>query len=104
VFFYVFGLRSISPTKRESGTIKIICLSREESAIFRASYFSSDIPPACTYCRYGFPSRDSERILCERVGIVPPDYSCRRFIYCPLKRIPKRAPKLPSYTKEDFEL
>ena len=77
---------------------------RRLPAIFTQSFFSPDIPPACEYCRYGFPSRDSERILCERMGVVPPDYHCRRFVYCALKRIPKRAPKLPSYTKEDFEL
>lgn len=69
-----------------------------------AGFFRTDHPPACEYCRHGFPTKDAERLLCENSGIVPPHYACRRFVYCPLKRIPKRAPKLPSYTKEDFEL
>mgnify|MGYP001040558303 CR=1 FL=1 len=67
------------------------------------SYFSGDIPPACEYCRFGFPTSDNSRILCEKRGVVAHTYSCRRFIYCPLKRIPRRAPRLPSYAKEDFE-
>lgn len=67
-------------------------------------YFSDEIPPACAYCRYGFPTKDAERYLCEKQGVVPPDYSCRRYVYCPLKRIPRRAPKLKSYTREDFML
>lgn len=72
--------------------------------MFRQSFFSQEIPPACKYCRYGFPTRDKNQYLCEKRGPVPPHGSCRRFLYCPLKRIPTRAPKLPSYTKEDFEL
>lgn len=69
-----------------------------------ASFFDTEIPPACEYCRHGFPTRDTSRLLCEKSGIVAPHYSCKKYVYCPLKRIPKRAPRLPSYTKEDFEL
>lgn len=72
--------------------------------MWRRTYFSTDIVPACSYCRFGFSARDGERILCEKHGIVSSEYACRNFIYCPLKRKPHRAPKLPVYTKEDFQL
>lgn len=75
-------------------------------AIFKTSkpLFGSNIEPACTYCFFGDVSSDGKMILCDKKGIVSPYYSCNKFSYCPTKRIPKRQPSLPSFSKDDFIL
>ncbi len=62
------------------------------------------IAPACEYCVYGQRAADPRMILCEKNGVVAPTYHCRRYQYDPLARIPKRQPKLPGFTAEDFSL
>ena len=62
------------------------------------------ISPACEYCVFGQRSADPRHILCEKNGVVAPDYHCRRYQYDPLERIPRRRPKLPTFTAEDFSL
>ena len=42
--------------------------------------------------------------LCERRGIVSPDFHCRHYEYDPLKRIPKAPPQLQEFSAEDFSL
>lgn len=66
--------------------------------------FSNNMEPACEYCEYGRLAADRFMILCSKKGPVSPHYSCRRFAYSPLKRVPKRQPRLPSFTEEDFKL
>lgn len=70
----------------------------------KRKFFGNRIEPACEYCANGTKSKDGESILCERQGIVAPYFSCRKFVYDPLKRIPKRMPKLPDYDEEMFKL
>lgn len=66
--------------------------------------FGKKIAPACEYCEFGNRSTDNAMILCSRKGVVSPYYSCNKFTYNPIKRIPKRRPVLPEYTKDDFRL
>lgn len=66
--------------------------------------FGSNIEPACTYCRFGNVSSDEAMYLCEKKGVVSPYFSCNKFEYMPTKRIPKRRPNLPQYSKDDFSL
>lgn len=66
--------------------------------------FGTNIEPACVYCIYGRPAPDNIMILCRKFGPVAPYYSCRKFKYNPLKRIPKRQPKLPNFSPDDFEI
>lgn len=75
-------------------------------AIFKKSkkLFGTNISPACEYCRHGKPSSDKAMILCRKKGVVSPYYSCPKFEYMPTKRIPKRMPRLPKYSPEDFSL
>lgn len=70
----------------------------------RSKLFGNTIEPACTYCANGQPAPDKVMILCKKYGPVAPYYKCKKFVYNPLKRVPKRRPKLPVYHKEDFEL
>lgn len=60
--------------------------------------------PACQNCRHGRKAMDGEKILCTHKGIVEPDFSCRKYRYDPLKRVPKRRLALPAYTADDFKL
>lgn len=70
----------------------------------RKKLFGNNISPACEYCEFGIPSSDAKMVLCSKKGVVSPFYSCNKFIYMPTKRIPRRRPNLPSYSKEDFEI
>ncbi len=70
----------------------------------RLRLFSKDITPSCSYCRFGFITRDGRSVLCEKNGVSTPHGSCRKFQYAPLKRVPKRPNALPRFDKSDFEL
>ncbi len=52
-------------------------------------------PNICEYCRFASALSLSENMLCDKKGVVDKEYSCRRFVYDPLKRIPRRAPEIP---------
>ena len=58
------------------------------SSFGKTKYFDSNITPKCDYCQHGKRTKDSNKILCEKKGIVSPDDSCGKFAYSPLKRIP----------------
>ncbi len=73
-------------------------------AMFRKPMFGATIQPACEYCSLGRRSSDPRMILCEKQGVVSPYFHCRRFDYDPLRRIPRRPPRLPSFSPEDFSL
>ncbi|HOC33386.1 MAG: hypothetical protein BWZ04_00265 [Firmicutes bacterium ADurb.BinA205] len=51
-------------------------------------YFDKHIDPKCDYCQFGKRTRDGNKVLCEKRGLVQQTYSCNKFIYSPLKRIP----------------
>lgn len=53
-----------------------------------AKYFDKKIDPKCDYCQFGKRTKDGNRVLCEKQGLVEQNHSCRSFIYSPLKRIP----------------
>ena len=72
--------------------------------MFRSKLFGKNIQPACEYCKFGEPSSDGQMVLCRNKGIVAPYFSCRKFSYCPLKRVPKRVHQLPQFSPGDFSL
>lgn len=72
--------------------------------LFKRSIYGETIAPACEYCSHGRQAVDPRMILCEKKGVVAPSYHCRRYEYDPLLRVPKRQPKLPSFSAEDFSL
>lgn len=72
--------------------------------MFKKSLYGKTIPPACEYCAHGRRAKNPELILCQKIGVVSPLYHCRKFRYDPLLRIPKRYPKLPSFSQGDFSL
>ncbi len=67
-------------------------------------YFGKDISPACQYCENGKTTNDGRMVLCSRIGIVYKEYACKRFVYAPLKREPKRRNPLGGMSEADFKL
>ena len=53
-----------------------------------AKYFDKHIEPKCDQCQFGKRTKDGNKVLCEKRGLVEQTYSCNKFIYSPLKRIP----------------
>lgn len=70
----------------------------------RKKLFGKGIAPACVYCASGTLSNDKKVVFCIKKGIVRPDFSCRRFSYDPIKRVPKVPPEIDVFDKSDFEL
>lgn len=69
-----------------------------------AKLFGNKITPACKYCENARESAMRDGMaLCRLKGVVPPDYSCRRYVYDPIKRMPASLVK-PVYDESDFEL
>lgn len=58
------------------------------SIIKGGKYFDKHIVPKCDYCRFGKRAKDGNKVLCEKRGLVDANYSCGKFLYSPLKRIP----------------
>lgn len=67
-------------------------------------FFGRNIAPSCEYCERGRVTKDGKMVLCESKGIVFGKYSCRKFIYSPLKRIPKRRNPIPIPDEKEFSL
>ena len=70
----------------------------------RYDLFSNDIQPDCCYCAHGMAAHTPDQILCKKAGVVHPGFSCKRFEYSPLKRIPKKLPRLPRHDPSEFQL
>ena len=66
--------------------------------------FGQRIEPRCIYCENGSLQQDKTMVLCNKRGIVSPDFRCRRFQYAPLKRKPNRLALLPEFSPDDFSL
>jgi len=66
-------------------------------------YFSKSIPPKCDYCHFGKRAKAGNKVVCEKCGLVDCSYSCGKFVYSPLKRIPVKQLKfVGSLADEDI--
>ena len=63
-----------------------------------------NIEPKCAYCKHSKAAPDKTKVLCPKKGVMDLDYSCKKFSYDPLKRVPVRTPDLQQFSKEDFSL
>ena len=66
-------------------------------------YFDKDIPPHCEYCDFGKRAKDGNKVLCDKRGLVDADFSCAKFFYSPLKRIPVKQLNRVGFLDEDDE-
>lgn len=53
---------------------------------------NKEIEKICAFCECSRSTHDKDFLVCSKNGIVHAAYKCRRFIYDPMKRTPKRAP------------
>jgi len=58
----------------------------------------------CKYCESSVPLIDENQVLCKKHGVVNNDYSCKKFTYDLLKRIPKTPVSLIIPDAEDIVL
>lgn len=70
----------------------------------RKLFSGKNVIPACGHCRFGSLSTGGSMILCEKFGVVSPSYSCKKYVYDPLKRVPAPPPKLEQFDEDDFKL
>lgn len=60
--------------------------------------------PKCEYCVHARIPEDRTEALCPKKGVVSLDYSCKKFKYDPIKRIPKKVTLQSIFTEEDFKI
>ena len=68
---------------------------------FGGKYFDKNIQPKCDYCQFGKRAKDGEKVLCEKRGLVDASFSCGKFTYSPLKRIPVKQLKFVGSLADD---
>lgn len=56
----------------------------------KKEYFGARIDPACEYCKFGTLAQTKTSVLCSKQGLVDLKYSCKKWVYDPIKRVPKR--------------
>jgi len=54
----------------------------------------SDNPKICEFCRFAAEISVTGDMLCAHRGAVDKEYTCRKFVYDPLKRVPRRLPAI----------
>lgn len=64
--------------------------------------FGNNIKPSCKYCELGKAVGD-DRILCSKMGEVKTYDSCKKFVYNPLKRVPKKELQLANSAVNDID-
>ena len=70
----------------------------------KSKLFNQDCSPSCSLCARCRKSPTESEMLCIVMGVVPEDFSCRKFRYDPLKRKPREANLQSLYAAEDFKL
>ncbi len=70
----------------------------------KQSLFRADMTPRCEYCENGKRLPTETEVLCREKGIVELGYSCKKFIYDPLKRQPGQGGIENDFTAADFQL
>ena len=70
----------------------------------RQKLYGNHVKPACETCQHAQRSYDGKVMLCPRHGAMPLYEQCRKYVYDPLKRVPRRLPKQAEHTAEEFSL
>ncbi|MCI5579497.1 MAG: hypothetical protein MR364_08390 [Oscillospiraceae bacterium] len=74
----------------------------EEKAMGKKKLFGNNINPSCKYCELG-KAGEGDKIICEKFGEVKAYDSCKKFVYNPLKRIPKKELSLANSAVNDID-
>ncbi len=70
----------------------------------RQKLYGNHITPACETCANARRSFDGKVMLCPRHGAMPLYEHCRKYVYDPLKRVPRRLPQKAEHSEEEFSL
>jgi hypothetical protein len=62
------------------------------------------IEKRCCYCEYAAPIHETTGYICNKKGIVPYNFSCKKFVFDPLKLSPMLPAKTLRFSPEDFQL
>jgi hypothetical protein len=62
------------------------------------------IEKRCCYCESASPIHETTGYICNKKGIVPYNFSCKKFIFDPLKLSPVLPAKSLQFSPEDFQL
>ena len=54
---------------------------------------NAELERFCKFCQHSSELSDEDTMLCGKKGIVSADFICKKFVYDPLKREPKRLSK-----------
>ena len=57
----------------------------------------------CAFCEKASPLFDKDTVLCQKKGIVPKSYKCKKFSYDPIKRTPPKAQSTPALYYVDID-
>lgn len=60
----------------------------------RKKHLEHELPEICRFCINAHKLYDSDTMLCDHKGVVACEYSCKKFMYDPLKHIPSQSPIL----------
>ena len=64
--------------------------------------FGNNIKPSCKYCEMA-KAVEGDVIKCEKFGDVKAYDSCKKFVYNPLKRIPKKELQLANSAVNEID-
>lgn len=64
--------------------------------------FGNNIKPSCKYCALGTPG-EGDVIKCSKFGDMKAYDSCKKYVYNPLKRIPKKELSLANSAVNDID-
>ena len=65
--------------------------------------YSTDIEPKCALCQKGEVIPGTREVLCDKYGVVPYDYVCKKYKYDIFKKKVRRKNDLNDiYSEEDF--
>jgi len=62
------------------------------------------IEKRCCYCESASPIRETTGYICNKKGVVPYNFLCKKFVFDPLKLSPRLPAKTLQFSPEDFDL
>ncbi len=66
----------------------------------------TDVSRICATCKYASPLCSTDDMMCQKKGLVSSDFSCKRYDYNRLMKLPPRKRSLSTdrFSPEDFEI
>ena len=62
------------------------------------------IEKKCCYCENSSPIRETDGYICKKKGVVSYNFTCKKFVFDPIKLSPVLPAKVLRFSPEDFKL